>query len=127
MSSSSSLSWSEAKETTRKQIAALPEYTSEDVLNTYKELLVELAKDNIKCLNPAARAFAMQRQFPQFSIAYSGLFNLACRRDTPPDLQQIAALIAIAEKQKAGQVDEAKARGMCMDVAESCRRAKSAI
>lgn len=117
------MDWTTAKKDTLKELSTLPEYTDDLILAQYKALLDEIEKPDISQMQPALRAITMQDKFPQFSIAYSGLFNRACRR-TPLPYDVVKEMVHTASRQKSGEVSEAKSRGCVMDIAEGYRRSQ---
>lgn len=120
MSKESVVEWQKAKTSTLEQIGALPEYDDDMILSEYTALLAALPE--VAHLPAKHRAFLMQDKFPQFAIAYSGLFNMACRRPDPISVEAVKSMLETAAKQKAGEIKEEKSRGIIMDIAESIRR-----
>lgn len=116
------LNWTSAASETRRQLQDLPEYTSETILENYVELLKTLNTPEIQAMPSNARAFHCQQAFPQFAIAYSGLFNIAVRRQKPVPVEAVRLLLLTAEKQKEGSITEEEAQQLAMNVAERCRQ-----
>ena len=116
------MDWDTATAQTREQLNNLPEYTPERILNEYERLLEKLNTPEIQALQPNAKAFHMQQAFPQFALAYSGLFNIAVRRGRPVSKEAVGMLLITADKQKKGELTEEEAQSVAMNVAESCRQ-----
>lgn len=116
------LNWNAAARETRRQLADLPDYTTETILENYTALLDLLRTDEIKEMPPNARAFHCQQAFPKFAIGYSALFNIAVRRQKPVPLEAVRMMLLAAEKQKDGSITEEAAQQIAMNVAESCRK-----
>ena len=119
----SAAEWQKAKVSTLAQIEALPEYTEQMILSEYTALLAALPE--VAHLPAKHRAFLMQDRFPKFAIAYTGLFNMACRRPEPLSVDVVRTMLETAAKQKRGEIKEAKSRGVIMDLAETLRRQRA--
>jgi hypothetical protein len=117
--------WDAAKKDALKKIKELPNYEDDDIVNIYTELLRDLEDPAMRGMNSKAKAFEMHNRYPEFALAYSGLFNVACRREKPPSPDNVRELLKIARAKNEGQIHEDKARGMVMDVAEGTRRNKT--
>jgi hypothetical protein len=92
------------------------------ITKEYSDLLEALKGDDIKTLSNQAKAFEMHKRFPRFSVAYPSLVMTACHRESPMPTEMLKKLLCIASMQKAGIVEEGKARGMAMDATEAFRR-----
>lgn len=113
--------WETAKVDTLKQIKQLPSYDAATILRTYSELLIELQREEVASLPEELRAFTMQKKYPQFALAYSGLFNKACRRTAIP-VHVVKEMLDTVARKNEGVISEAKGRGIIMDIAEGYRR-----
>jgi hypothetical protein len=116
------MDWDRATSETRAQLNELPDYSPEKILEEYECLLEKLKTPEIQAMPANAKAFHMQQAFPQFALAYSGLFNRAVRRNKPVPKEAVGMLLVTAVKQKSGEMTEEEAQGVAMQVAESCRQ-----
>ncbi|KAG5182924.1 hypothetical protein JKP88DRAFT_272890 [Tribonema minus] len=96
------------------------DYTKDELIADYTQLLVRLT--DLRGEEPRKRAFIMQTEFARLAVAYSGLFSVACHRAVPPDLPTVLKLLVLGQEREKGEIAEAKARGIVMDIAEGCRR-----
>lgn len=116
------MSWEAAKKSTLAEIKNLPDYTPEDILREYTQLLSDLKDKEIMEMPVELRAFTMHRRFPKFALAYTGLFNIACRRASPIPISLVKSMLETATAKENGLITEEKARGIVMDIAEGHRR-----
>ena len=114
--------WASAKLDTLEKIKQLPEYSDDDIVSIYSDLLIDIQSPDITCLSAKEKAFTLHRKYPEFAIAYSGLFNVACRRQNPMSPDTVRTLLQVARDKKEGNIMEDKARGLVMDLAETSRR-----
>jgi hypothetical protein len=117
------MDWDTATQQTREQLNRLPDYTPTKILEEYEKLLEKLKTPEIQAMPANAKAFHMQQAFPNFALAYSGLFNIAVRRNKPVSKEAVGMLLITADKQKKGELSEEEAQGISMNIAESCRQA----
>jgi hypothetical protein len=120
------MNWHRAKRDALNLVKDLPDYTHEMILEEYSSLVEALKQPSVRTLMPKQRAFEMQKKFPRFAIAYSSLFMLACHRENPMPVEAVEDLLRTVELQKCGIVEEGKAHGMAMDIAEKYRRMRDA-
>lgn len=117
-------SWDDARRETMKRVREVRDYDESELVKDYSALLSRLADEEVRAQPPKMRAFSMQQEFPRLALAYSGLFGVACHRDTPPPLEAVMALREVGRASQRGDVQDAKAKGMVMDIAETLRRTR---
>lgn len=120
------IEWSDAKMDALEKIKNLPEFSDEDILNNYQQLLLALREPEVVQMQGRIKAFVLHERFPQFAMGFGALFNQACLRKDPMPLEEVKKILQIARLKKDGQIPESKARGIVGDLAESRRRNRDA-
>ena len=121
------MDWTQAKRETLLKLELykqMPDWTDNEILEQYRLLLQRLQDDDIKSMDVRLKCFNMADEFERFSLQYSSLFNMACRRENPVSVETVQQILAVANSTKKGVIPEANGRGIVMDLAESKRREK---
>lgn len=115
------MDWGKAKQEVRQQLKDLPDhYTTEEIIHTYTLLLQMLKEPEIAAMSAKHRSFECNAAFPQFALAYSGLFHTACQK-TPVPVQMVRAMLENAEQNKQGAITEEDAVKRAMKLADEFR------
>jgi hypothetical protein len=110
------------KRETLKKIAELPQYTDQEILRMYAQLVQALHEPAVQALSKQAKTAVLRVRFPEFALGYGALFHMACNRDEPYTVDKVQQIMGISAKLRDNVVTLEKARGICMDLAETDRR-----
>ncbi len=119
--------WDAAKAATSEALRSLPAYTPDRIVAEYEQLLHALADPVVREMSVQERTFTMHQRFQTFALAYSSLFNLACRREKPLAPHVVRRMLDVAAATERGDMTEEKARGTVLDIAEGFRRLRDNV
>jgi hypothetical protein len=91
------IDWQKAKKETKDKMKHLPTLSSEEIVDTYRELLSALQEPEIRDLDMKLKQFRMHDRFESFALSYSYLFNAACRREHPIPVDDVEKMLKLAE------------------------------
>lgn len=107
----------------RQKIQALPEYNCDSILKEYQRLMRSASEMRGK--TPKEKAFYLYNDFVDFAHAYNLVFTMVCHDRAPP-VEEVEKILQVIHLKNTGFIDEAKARGLVMDLAEGFRRQREA-